>query len=110
LSSKIKLDYDIAKPLEPGSKKKAVITDIREMKAGDIFGAKARDPERILYAIYANIEGIDMRIATMAKPDSKTISSRHKLARFKERYGAFPEKGMKVQAETNKDGYWNLVI
>ena len=102
--------YQIAKPPAPGTKKTAVITAIKEMKANEIFGPKARNPEQEFFAIHANVDGREMRVAAILKPESKTISPRHSLAQFKERYGAFPEKGMKVQVETNEDGYWALAL
>jgi len=51
-----------------------------------------------------------MRVAAILKPESRTISSRHSLARFKEKYGAYPEKGMKIEIETNENGFWTLVL
>jgi len=71
---------------------------------------KARNPEQAFFAIHANVDGREMRVAAILKPASKTISPRHMLARFKERYEAFPEKDMKVQVETNEDGYWSLAV
>jgi len=29
---------------------------------------------------------------------------------FKEKYRAYPEKGMKVEIETNENGFWNLAL
>ena len=102
--------YSVSQPVAVGVKKRVVITDIKEMRAGEIFGPKARNPEQIFYAIFANVDGRDLRIASMPKPDQKTISPRHQLARFKEKYGGYPEKGMKIEIETNENGFWNLVL
>jgi len=66
---------------------------------------RAQKPQQEFFTIHVNVDGRDMRVAAMPKPESKTISARHTLARFKEKYGSFPEKGMKVQVETNEDGY-----
>jgi len=102
--------YRIAKPPAPGTKKHAVIADIKEAKGSALFGSKTRNPEQEFFTIHANVDGRDMRVAAIIKPESKTISSRHTLARFKEKYGAFPEKGMKIEIETNENGYWTLVV
>jgi len=102
--------YSISQPLAIGTRKRVTISEIKEMKAGEIFGPKARNPEQPFYAMFAKVDGRDLRIASMPKPDQKIISPRHKLARFKEKYGAYPEKGMKVEIETNENGFWNLVL
>jgi len=69
--------------------------------------AKARNPEQVFHA---NVDGRDLRIASLPKPDPKTISPRHRLARFKEKHSAYPDKGMKIETETNENSFWNLVL
>ena len=69
-----------------------------------------RDPEQAFFTIHASVDGREMRVAAILKPESRTISSRHSLARFKEKYGAYPEKGMKIEIETNENGFWTLVL
>jgi len=64
----------------------------------------------MFFAIHANVDRRKMRVAAILKPESKTISPRRMLARFEERYGAFPEKGMKIEIETNEKAFWNLVL
>ena len=103
------LDYEIAKPLEPGLRAKATITKIKEMKAVEIFKTKAKDPDQLLYAVYGKVNGWEGRIGSINKPPSRTISQKSKMARFKQRYKEFPREGMTVEVES-REGYWNLII
>ena len=51
-----------------------------------------------------------MRIATFAKPQSDAISSKSKLAQFKQRYKQFPKVGLKVDVVTDDNGYWKVAL
>ena len=109
--TEIEFPYQIVdKKREAGLKSKAQITNIQEVKAGQIFGEKARDPAQSVYAIYARIDGRDMRVATFSKPFGKEISSKTKLAQFKQRYKQFPKVGLKIDLMTSADGFWNIVL
>jgi hypothetical protein len=78
--------------------------------SAEIFKEKAKDPEQQLYAINGNIDGRDMRIATFSKPQSNEISSKSRLAQFKQRYKRFPTLGMKVDVVTDNNGYWKIAL
>lgn len=41
---------------------------------------------------------------------SEEISSKSKLARFKQRYKRFPTLGMKVDVVTDDNGYWKIAL
>ena len=107
---KILFNYKIAKPLEPGTRKQATITDIEEQKAEEIFGPNAKNPDQLLFVIRAKVDEFEGRIATITKPLTNIISPRSRLALFKAKYGEFPKIGMKVQVETNENGFWNLIL
>lgn len=51
-----------------------------------------------------------MRIGTFTKPQSKEISSKSKLARFKQPYKRFPALGMKIDVVTDDNGYWKIAL
>jgi len=51
-----------------------------------------------------------MRIATFAKPLGTEISPKSKLAQFKRGYKAWPRAGMKVDVETDENGYWKIAL
>jgi len=38
------------------------------------------------------------------------ISSKSKLAQFKQRYKSWPKDGMKVGVETDENGYWKIAL
>ncbi|MGO9645893.1 MAG: hypothetical protein ACLPY5_14250 [Candidatus Bathyarchaeia archaeon] len=99
--------YEIRKP---GQTAKATITKIENTTAGNIFGKSAKDPKQSVFVIYANVEGIDTRIATINKPASKYISPKHKLAQFKQRYTQLPKVGLRVDAVTDAKGFWKLAL
>jgi len=100
-------EYQIRKP---GQKAKATITQIKLMKAGDVYKKGAKNPEQLLYVIYAKEDGWEGRIATIPKPPSKQISPNCKLAKFMLKYKKTPEVGMAVDMEANSAGYWKLQI
>ena len=80
------------------------------MKAADIFKDKAKDLEQQLYAIIGRVNDREMRIATFAKPQGEEISSKSKLAQFKQRYKQFPKLGMRVDVLTDDNGYWKIAL
>jgi hypothetical protein len=100
----------VDKKRKPGLKAKAPITKVTLERAGDIFKAKAKDPEQMLYAIYGRVDGREMRLATFNKPQAEQISSKSKLALFKHRYHRFPAVGMRVDLVTNQNGFWQIAI
>ncbi len=100
----------VDKKRKPGLKAKATITKVQLVKAVDIFKDKAKDPEQQLYAINGRVDGREMRIATFTKPLSEEISSKSKLAQFKQRYKRFPALGMKVDVVTDDNGYWKIAL
>jgi len=51
-----------------------------------------------------------MRIATFAKPQTDEISSKSKLAQFKQRYKQFSKLGMRVDVVTDENGYWKIAL
>ncbi len=110
--SEEKLEYQIvkAKARKPGLKAKATITDVRLLKAGEVYGEGARDPEQLVYALYANVDGWQGRIGTINKPPSKQISAATRMAQFKVRYKRYPEPGLKVDVIANEKGYWQMVV
>lgn len=93
---------------KPGTKTKAIITDIQEVKAAEVFKAGARNPEQLIFAIYAKVDDWQGRIGAINKPSMKTISAKHRLALFKQRYNDFPKVGMRVDVVANDAGYWKL--
>jgi hypothetical protein len=109
MTQKVIFDYQIKKPIA-GLRKKVAITNIKEMRAEEVFGQKAKNPQQMLYTVFGNIEGIERRLGVFTKPLAKEISPKSKLALFQHKYGKFPDIGMKIEIETNKDGYWNIVI
>ena len=51
-----------------------------------------------------------MRIATFSKPLIEEISSKSRLAQFKQRYKQFPKAGLKVDVVTDDNGYWKIAL
>ena len=98
------------KKRKPGLTRKTTIAKVQLVKAAEIFKDKAKDPEQQLYAIYGRVDGVEMRLATFNRPLSQEISSKTKLARFKQRYKRFPTIGMKIDAVTGEDGYWRIAM
>ena len=103
------LNYKITKRLEPGLKSKATITAIKEAKGEEIVKSSARNPQQVLYVIYAKVNGWEGKIGQINKPPSEYISDRSKMAQFIQRYGQQLAVGMQVDVETNKNGYWSLL-
>jgi len=95
---------------KPGLKAKATITKVQLVKAAEIFKDRAKDPEQQLYAIHGRVNDREMRIATFAKPQTEDISPKSRLAQFKQRYKQFPRLGMKVDVETDENGYWKIAL
>jgi hypothetical protein len=109
--NEVEFPYKIVdKKRKPGLKAKATIMKIQLVKAAEIFKDKAKDPEQQLYAIHGRVNDREMRIATFAKPQSEEISSKSKLAQFKQRYKRFPALGMKVDVVTDDNGYWKIAV
>ena len=109
--SEVEFPYKIVdKKRKPGLKAKATITKVQLVKAADIFKDKAKDPEQQLYAIYGRVNDREMRIATFAKPLGNEISPKSKLAKFRRRYKSRPKVGMKVDVETDENGYWKITV
>jgi len=109
--TEISFPYKIVdKKRKPGLKDKATITKVQLVKAAEIFKDKARDPEQQLYAILGLIDGHEMRIATFSKPPDEEISSKSRLAQFKQHYKRFPTIGMKVDVVTDDNGYWKIAL
>ncbi len=109
--SEVQFPYKIVdKKRKPGLKAKAAITKVQLVKAAEIFRDRAKDPEQMVYAIYARVEDRDMRIATFSKPQTQEISPKSKLAQFKKRYQRFPTVGGKVDLITNDKGFWTLEL
>lgn len=108
--SELQFDYTIStKPTpKPGTKAKAILTDIRESRAVEVFKTGAKNPEQLVYAIYAKIDDWQGLIDAINKPNMKMISAKHKLALFKLRYNSFPKVGMRVDVVANNKGYWKL--
>ena len=102
--------YKIADKKKPGLKAKTAITNVKILKAAEIFKDKAKDPEQTLYAIYGRLEGRELRIATFAKPQTDEISPKSRLAQFKDKYKQFPKTGMKVDVMTDENGYWKIAL
>ena len=104
--SEIEFPYKIVdKKRKPGLRAKATITKVQLVKAAEIFKDKAKDPQQELYAIHGRVNDREMRIATFAKPQSDEISSKSRLAQFKQRYKQFPKAGLKVDVVTDENGY-----
>ena len=109
--SEVQMAYKIVdKKRKPAQKAKGTLTKVKEMKASEVYRAKATDPEAELFAIYCLVEGRELRVANFNKPKDNEISSKSKLAQFKHRYKRFPTPGMKVDLVTNDKGYWTLVL
>ncbi|HKM77262.1 MAG TPA: hypothetical protein VJZ32_12685 [Candidatus Bathyarchaeia archaeon] len=108
--SEVQFDYTISTKPErkPGTKAKATIADIKEVKAVDVFKAAAKNPDQLLFVIFAKIGDWQGRVDTINKPISKQISPKSRLAQFKQRYKQFPKIGMKVDVLANDAGYWKL--
>jgi len=107
--SEVEFPYKIVdKKRKSGLKAKATITKVQLVKAVDIFNDK--DKEQQLYAIYGRVTDRDLRIATFAKPQGAEISSKSRLAQFKQRYKRFPTVGMKVDVVTDEKGYWKICL
>lgn len=105
----VEFPFKIAdKKRKPGLKAKAPITKVQQVKAVEIFKEKAKDPAQPVYAVYARLEGRDIRVAVFNKPQGEEISPKSKLARFKLRYKRFPAVGMKVGLVTDDNGFWKI--
>ena len=105
----VEFPYKIVdKKRKPGLKTKATITQVQQVKAAEIFKNKAKDPDQLLYAVYARVEGREIRVAVFNKPQGAEISSKSKLAQFKRRYKRFPAVGMKIDLVTDAGGYWKV--
>jgi hypothetical protein len=99
--------YEVRKP---GLKAKAEITRLPERKAREVFGKAAKEPDKLIIEVYANINGWEGRIGTIPKPKSKYISPKSKMAAFIKRYQQPVEVGLIIDAATNAKGYWNMVL
>ena len=106
--TEIEFDYTISPKLKLGTRGKATITEIKEVKAADVFKTAAENPEQLLYAIHGKVDDWTGRIGTINKPTSKQISAKSNLAKFKQRYEQFPKIGMQVDVVVNDEGYWKL--
>lgn len=108
------MDFDYVvttKPVrKPGTKAKATIIEIREVKASQVYKTGAKNPDQQLFAIIARVGDWEGLIGTIPRPPTKIISAKSRLAQFKQRYKKFPTVGMHVDVLANDAGYWKLVI
>jgi len=105
----VEFPYKIVdKKRKPGLKAKGPITKVQQVKAVELFKSKAKDPDQILYAVYAQVENREIRVAVFNKPQGEEISPKSKLAQFKRRYKRFPTVGVKVDLVTDANGYWKI--
>ena len=109
--SELQFSYKIVdRKRKPGLKAKATITKVQLVKAAEIFREKAKDPEQQLFAVHGRVNDREMRIATFPKPQGAEISSKSRLAQFKQHYKNWPRVGMRVDVVTDQNGYWKIAL
>jgi len=110
--SEATFDYEIVDSLKPGITSKAAITRLDTAKASDIYKSKAKNADQKLVVIYGKVEhdGWEGRVGVISLPITKQITLKTKMAQFKQRYKQFPKVGMKVDVETDENGYWKIAL
>lgn len=101
------MEYEIR---QPGQKAKGIITEIKTMKASEIYKAAAKNPNQLLLVVFAKVDGWTGRVATFNKPASKFVSPSAKLAKFIQRYRHPPETGMPIDLQADAKGFWAIVM
>jgi hypothetical protein len=109
LNSRLKM----AQPPKPGEHRKVVVAEVKEQSANELFGERAKEPAKRLYVLYARIEDgkEPQRIGFFNVPfDGATVSEKSNLAKFQQRYGAFPKAGLPVEIVANLKGFWRVSV
>lgn len=98
-----------AEEAEPPAKE-AVITDITETVAGEVYGEDVDfdyDPTRVMIEVTAETTDEEAQeiSETLALPESDKswYNPNFKLGQFKNRYGSVPEEGMEIETTIDED-------
>lgn len=98
-----------------GKEYKATVTQIEVTKAGEIFGDKAKEPDKDVVRIsFEGPEGVAGN-ATISAPGiskGKVIARNPKSNLFKyvKHYGHGPRKGDAVIVRMDEDGFFRLIV
>jgi len=100
-----------AEPPKPGTIRTVVVTNVTQQRAQELFGKGAKEPDKQVYGIFANIDGVEQHIAAYAVPyDIRRVSPKSNLERFRARYGTYPMTGLKVEIEATAKAYWRIKL
>ncbi len=92
---------------EEGQTFKAEIVRIEMAKAGDVYGEKAKDPDKAVANLHFEADGIAGR-ATLSY--TRVPNAKSNLFKFMKRYREAPHRGQTVDVAQDEDGFWRLVI
>ena len=108
------------KEIKVGEKKAAVIAEIKEGKASDFrtskYWAKVEEKndkaevERQMQQKCIEITTDNNATMVFSLPEGNLVNPKSNLALFKNTYGKYPEKGMKVQTKVDENGFNRLVL
>lgn len=91
------------------------VVSIEETIAGDVYGDKAREPERPMISLTVEVDtetGDDEFDTSYTLPKSALSweNPSFRLGQFIDRYGQPPEEGMDVDIEFSDDGFLRIAL
>ena len=91
---------------------RAVVTDIIESKAGNIYKDTASDPEQPVIVVYYRVADGEVKNEVFSLPKSASSWKRDnfKLGQFVKKYGSMPFIGQEIQAVVADDSYFRIVL
>lgn len=91
---------------------KAVVRQIDQMKADEIFGADCENPDRDVILLKIEVNDGEFFNETYSLPKSAGSWKREnfKLGQFARKYGSVPFVGQEVQVKVNTEGYYRVAV
>jgi len=89
------------------------INGIEESTAGEVFGEKAKNPNREVVQLSIRVkETSDEFVETFTLPAGIGTwrNKKFKLAQFVNKYGGLPEPGMAVTVVLNDEGFYRVAV
>ena len=96
---------------EPGAIVQVLISKVLTMKAVEVFGEEAKNPDKDIIVIYAVRGKKEIPIGNITLPeDVSAIHPKSNAAKFLLTYGKAPKAGLKVNVKVDPNGFWKLIL
>lgn len=103
-------DCRIVERPKPGDRATATIAAVAELIDNEVLAMASHTSRMDAYVITGKVGEWTGKVVRITKPPSRCIFSDNELARFKRRYGEWPEVEMKVGVAADESGYWTLIV